>query len=228
MKLLWTIDTQYDTFCADKYNHIIDNGDTVFIPFCGKEEDEKISISYIQIEKNSGVRVDGKLQKIETFDLPHDISYTKKICRMGNKVIKYKSERYIECQEDEKVIWTFKHWGYLYTDIIEKNGCVIFGTDGMGSRLYCLDAKTGKLRSETKTHYSGFYDYDSFNWYGENLVVYGKGSLAVLNPFSGEIIDEHKIPSKFPYRSFLQVINGYAFACVVTDNNQATILCFQL
>ena len=228
MKLLWTVDTQYDTFSCDKYNHIIDCKDTVFVPFCGTEENKKISITYIQIDKKTGKRIDSLPQRIETFDLQYKILYSNKTYKIGNKTIKLKSEHYIECIENQKVIWTFKHWAYLYTEIVEKDNCVIFGTDGMGSRLYCLDAETGKLMSETKTRYSGFYDYDGFNWYKGNIVVYGKGTLALLNPITGEVVDEHKIPSKYLYRSFLKVIDGYAYACVLTNDNQPTIMCFEL
>ena len=228
MKLLWTVDTQYDSFCCEKYNHIIDSDGVVLIPFCGTERDKKITIEYIQIDKKTGRRIDCIPQRIETFDLIHDTLNSEKTYNIGNKIIKSISEHYIECLENQKSIWKFKHWAYLYTEIIEKNNCVIFGTDGMGSRLYCLDTETGKLMSETKTHYSGFYDYNGFNWFGDNMVVYGKDTLIVLNPFTGDIVDEHKIPSKYLYRSFLQVIDNYAYACVLTNSNQPTIMCFQL
>lgn len=228
MRLLWAIDTQYDTSCGNDYNHIIDCDNTVFIPFRGSKQDGKISISYIQIDKKTGSQLGALPQRTETFDLFPNIFYSQNIYNVGNKTIKYKSEHYIECLENEKVIWTFRHWAYLYTDIVEKDGYIIFGTDGMGSRLYCLDAQSGKLLSETRTHFSGFYDYSGFNWYKDNLVVYGKGTLTVINPFTGEIMNEHKISSKYPYRSFLQVLNGYAYCCVTTNCNQPTILCFKL
>ena len=228
MKLLWTLNAQYDKFDTSNFNHVIDCGDTVYIPFSGNEGDNEIHITFVQVDKQSGKLIDNSPQRQESFALFPNIYYTKKIYVFGDKTVKYKSEHYIECLQNGKPIWQFKHWAYLYTDIIEKDGCVIFGTDGMGGRLYCLDLNTGKLISETKTHFSGFYDYNGFNWIGDNLVVYGKGTLAVLNPITGEIIDEHKIPSKYPYRSYLQVIDGYAYCCVHTDSNDASVLCFEL
>lgn len=227
MKLLWTLDTQYDAFNTSNFNHIIDDGDTVFIPYSGIIQDGKIQINFVKVDKQSG-KIDYAPQRQETYSLFPSISYSKKNYVFADKIIKYKSEHYIECIENGKALWQFKHWAYLYTDIIEKNNCVIFGADGMGGRLYCLDIDTGKLLSETKTHFSCFYDYVGFNWYGDNLVLYGKGTLTVLNPFTGEIIDEHKIPSIYPYRSFLKVIDGYAYCCVQTDSNDASVLCFEL
>ena len=228
MKLLWTIKTQYDKFDTSNFNHIIADGNTVFIPFSGIEGNNEIQIKYIQLDKKTGKLIDSAPQRQETYPLLPNTFYTKKNYAVKDKIIKYKSEHYIECLENGKALWQFKHWAYLYTDIIEKNGCIIFGTDGMGGRLYCLDIQNGKLISETKTHFSGFYDFNGFNWYSDDLVIYGKGTLAVLNPFSGEIVDEHKIPTKFPYRSYLQVIDGYAYCCVHTDNNEASVLCFEL
>ena len=230
MKLLWTLDTEFSHFNCDGHNFIIDDGDSVFIPYSGTKDSKKIKIEYIQIDKNTYKPVSDASRRVETFDVVPHIFYEDKNYVFGNRIIKSKenSGRIIECLEDGKVIWQFKHWAYLYTDILEKNGCAIFGTDGMGGRLYCLDVNTGKIISETKTHFSGLYEYNGFNWHNGNLVLYGKGTLAVLNPFSGEIIDEYKIPSKYLYRSFLQVIDGYAYCCVLTDHNQSTVFCFEL
>ena len=189
-----------------------------------------MQIHYIELDKSNGVVASDVPQKMKIFDLPEQQRYDNRQFVFDNKIIKSKSVggKIIECLENGKNIWQFKHWAYLYTDIIEKNGCIIFGTDGMGSRLYCLDIQTGKILSETKTHFSGFYNYKGFNWHKENIVAYGKNSIIVINPFSGEILDEHKIPSKYPYRSFLQVINGYAYCCVLTNDNRPTIFCFAL
>ena len=161
------------------------------------------------------------------------VFYDRKEYTFGNKVLRAKrfinkESHVIECICEGKTLWEMRHWAYLCTEIIEKNGCVIFGTDGMGGRLYCVSLETGQVLSETKTHFSGFYDFRGFNWHNGNIVVYGKGTLCVINPFTGEVVDEHKIPSQFLYRSFLKVLNGKAYACVTTNSNAATLFCFKL
>ncbi|MDE7336861.1 MAG: hypothetical protein K2N32_01970 [Clostridia bacterium] len=232
MKLLWKCEPSRSLLIGSTYNSlnkIIDCNDYIYVPSEATVVNNKAQISYVKIDKLNGSSY--ATEKIEVFDLPpHKLYYDAKDYILGNKIIKSKAMggRTIECFENGTEIWKFKHWAYLYTDIIEKDGCIIFGTDGMGSRLYCLDIQTGKVLSETKTHFSAFYDYNGFNWHNGNLVVYGKGSLLILNPFTGEVIDEHKIPTKYLYRSFLQVINNYAYCCVRTNNNQPTVLCFAI
>lgn len=230
MKLLWTIETKYEPSYMDEYNEIIDSGDIVYLPYSGEKAENVRTIHYIAVDKVTGQYNKDFFSKTKSFTIPKHIFYEERKYIFGDKEICFAdtSRLCIECWQNNNMLWKFKAWAYLYTDFVEKNGCIIFGTDGMGSRLYCLELETGKLISETKTHYSGFYDFREFNWHNGNLVVYGKNTLAVINPYTGEIIDEHKIPVKYLYRGFLTVINGYAYCCVVTDYNHPSIMCFAL
>lgn len=230
MKLLWSIDTKYTTFEMSEYNEIIDNGDVVYLPYSGEKVGNVINIQYITVDKITGQYNKNIPFKTESVIVPETIFYSSRKYIFGDKEIRIAdtSRLILECWQNNNMLWRFKAWAYLYTDIIEKNGCIIFGTDGMGSRLYCVDLETGELISETKTHFSGFYDFREFSWHNGNLVIYGKNALTIINPFSGEIIDEHKIPTKYLYRCFLKVIGDYAYCCVTTDNNRPTILCFAL
>lgn len=230
MEMLWTIETKYETFNAREYNEISVDGDIVYLPYSGEKEGDTRRINYIAVDKSTGRRIESIPIKVEAVVPPEVISYGQKKYVFGDKEIRVTGAMArIECYQNDKLRWKFNAWAYLYTDIIEKNGCIVFGTDGMGGRLYCLDIETGRAVSETKTHFSGFYDFREFNWHKGNIVVYGKGTLVVVDPFTGEIVDEHKIPAKkYPYRSFLKVINGYAYCCVTTDDNRHSVICFAL
>lgn len=216
----------------DKYEFgsIVDNGDTVLLPCSSAENDNSILIKYITVDKFTGHRIENMSDKTETVPIPKSNICLEKRWTFGDKEVRCRtSRRFIECWRDKEKLWEFTTWAWLYTEVIEKDGYIIFGTDGMGGRLYCLELETGKLISEIKTQHSAFYDFGGFNWHNNNLVVYTKNKVAVVNPFTGETIDEHKISAKkYPYRSFLKAIDDYAYCCVTTDANEYSVMCFEL
>lgn len=230
MKCIWSIETEYEALRAGENRYVLDDGEIAWIPFSGMRETDKIVFQYLPIEKRTGARIETLPPKTGVFETSQPVFYDQKTYRFGSKIVRSETigGQIIECREAGELVWKFRHRAYLYTDIIEKNGCIIFGTDGMGSRLYCVDLQTGHTVSETKTHFSGFYDHHGFEWYNGKLVVYGKGTLALLDPFTGEFADEWKIPTRYPYRSFLRVINDYAYCCVLTKTNRATVFCVAL
>lgn len=230
MKLLWTIDLGYRPFNKDEFGNIVDNGDTVLLPCSSEEKDNSMLVKYITVDKTTGQRIESIPIKTETVPMPKGYVTSDKRWTFGDKEVRCTTyNRFIECWRNGERLWKFTTWAWLSTDVIEKDGCIIFGTDGMGGRLYCLELETGKVISETKTQHSAFYDFRGFNWYNDNLVVYAKDKVAVVNPFTGDIIDEHKISlKKYPYRSFLTVINSYAYCCVMNDPNEYSIMCFAL
>lgn len=236
MKLLWTIDLGYMPFALCKsgyyeFGKFVDNGNTVLLPCSSHEKGNSIIIQYITVDKTTGQRVESIPIKTESAPvLKRNISNLEKWWDFGDKDVRCLTYgRFIEGWRNDKKLWKFTTWAWLSTEVIEKNSCIIFGTDGMGGRLYCLELETGKVISEIKTQHSAFYDFYGFNWHNGNLVVYAKDAVAVVNPFTGEIVDAHKIPSKkYPYRSFLKVVNGYAYCCVTTDRNEYSVMCFDL
>lgn len=233
MKLLWKTETDYETNRGGDYARIIDDGDTIYVPRSGNRTNKKIAIRYIAVDKATGAINNNVPQRTETYNLQDHISFDAKEYRSGDMILRAKrfidkDSHVIECLQNGKTLWEFRHKAYLYTDITERNGRVIFGTDGLGSMLYCLDIATGTPLYEIKTHFSGFYDYKSFSFYKENLIVYGRGTLVAVDFTTGRIVDEYKIPRKYPYRSFLTVLNGCAYCCVLTDDNRSTVLCFEL
>ena len=215
-------------FAENEYGTIVDYGDAVLLPYSSDKKDNSVTVKYITVDKTTGQRIKNTPFKTENVPVPASVCYDKRWI-FGDKEIRCNTnERFIKCWSNDNILWKFTTWAWLYTEIIEKNGCIIFGTDGMGGRLYCLELETGKLISETKTQHSAFYDFRGFNWYNDNVVVYAKGVLAVVNPFTGEVVDNHKIPTKYPYRGLLKVLNGYAYCYVMTDNNHYSVICFVL
>ena len=230
MKLLWIIDLGYRPFNKGEFGNIVDNGDTVLLPCSSEEKDNSILVKYITVNKTTGQLIENAPIKTETVPVRKEyISFEKRWTFDGKDISCNTYGRFIEGLRNDKKLWKFTTWAWLSTEVIEKDGYIIFATDGMGGRLYCLELATGKVISETKTQHSAFYDFRGFNWHKGNLVIYAKDKVAVVNPFTGEIIDEHKISSrKYPYRSFMTVINGYAYCCVMNDPNEYSVMCFAL
>lgn len=233
MEFLWSKTTEYSAGDFGAHDALFVNGNTVYVPFRSVTENFQREIEFSALNAYTGAPMANTPPRKKIVALPTSrVSYEQKEYPFEpfDMTVRSKSVggHIIEAYRNRRPLWRFKHWAYLYTDMIEKNGCLIFGTDGMGSRLYCVDILTGALVSETKTHYTGFYDFRAFNWHEDSLVVYGKNALTVLDPFTGKTVDEHKIPARYPYRSLLQVINGLAYCRVLTDDNTPTWLCFKL
>ncbi len=106
---------------------------------------------------------------------------------LSDVVMHYKSSRKYQClSQNGEILWEEKHQGYRYTPFEVKNGCVIFGTAGMGGGLYCYDLQNGTQRIALRT-----LGTTRYVWIGDCIACKGdKGQLILVNPFTGKIIDE--------------------------------------
>ncbi len=125
-------------------------------------------------------------------------------------VMHYKSSRKYQClSPDGEVLWEEKHQGYRYTPFEVKNGCVIFGTAGMGGGLYCYDLQSGTNKIALRTRGTTRYV-----WVGEYIACRGdKGQLLLVNPFAGEVVDEIRLDGMLTDESGITVGNNQI--CVV-------------
>jgi hypothetical protein len=223
MKLVWSTKIKNSPWSGECENNFIDKGNEIILP-CDVILSKKETIRALIFDKKTGIYKD-RIIKTPTnilLERQNRISPDKKEYRYGNKIFRSKNAYCIECVENGKQIWQVKHSAsWLYTDIVIKNGCALWGTT---NGIYCAEIETGKLLCHIKdSHSSGTYD-----WYFDNVVTFSKDKIVKINPFTAEIIGEYKFERNHPYHTVIKVIDNFAYAVIFTNDNQATVLCLQL
>lgn len=127
----------------------------------------------------------------EIGDAPLPVKYIfsdSKTYEFGDVSVKMKSSFIMECKEksSKKLIWKLKLRAYLYTEIIEKNGVIYFGTDGNGKagRMYAVSLNTGEILWEYENHGTS-----NFFLTEEGIILADADkNIVILNPDTGNQI----------------------------------------
>lgn len=160
--------------------------------------------------------LDDRMRKVS---LPDEIAFRyqcrQPICdkedvTLSDVVMHYKNSRKYQClSPDGGVLWGEKHQGYRYTSFEVKNGCVIFGTAGMGGGLYCYDLQSGIKKIALRT-----LGTTRYVWVGELIACRSdNGRLILVNPFAGEVVDELRLDGMLTDESGITARNNQI--CVV-------------
>ena len=140
-----------------------------------------------------------------------------------NTHLTYNHRSTIECfdKNTNMLMWKIKIKGYLYTDIVFKEDCLIFGTAGNGGALYCVALESGTVLME----YSNG-DASQFAWKENSIISRDtKGNLVQIDPYSHQILNELKLKNKLFYAPIL--VDKDAIYATVHNKKQniANIIC---
>lgn len=224
MKLLWSTNIIESPMISGCEYDFIDNKNELILP-CSKISRMRETYHLLRFDKSKGTYKDDIVHKLKDARRSTNLSilYEEKALCIGSKIIRSKNSYFVECIENRSQIWQIRHRGFLFTDFIERNGCVIFGTDGWGGGLYSIELNTGNVLCDLNTGGTTFYD-----WHNGDIVLFAKNKLLKINPFTSRIIDEHPISKKFPYHTVIKVIDDYVYGVVFTNDNQGAVLCLEL
>lgn len=240
MQLLWTSVTDKLNLCgincemnAAEYSHdyslfeFSDRGDYIDIaclhdyiyPY------KNVKKGYVRFEKTTGKYEILKERKDYTPVQRLPLTYA-----LGDKTIERNYGRTLFCKDKSgDLIWKFTHWAYLYTEIAEKDGCIYFGTGGMGARFYCLNLETGEKIYEIKAFDTPAYAIAGFEKPQNKLALFtAKNEITIFGKDNADILDKYKISKEFVFPRFLKIVGDRLYACVMDKQNRPTLLCFDI
>jgi outer membrane protein assembly factor BamB len=116
----------------------------------------------------------------------------------GDYIVKKSTEYSILCEKNEKMIWSFKHGvSFLYTNIIKRNGIILFGTSGNGGHFYALKLNTGEIVCDINNRGCEHFGIKGSAVYLKN----NNGNLICVNPIKNIVLEELKLKNKMDYYS---------------------------
>ncbi len=83
----------------------------------------------------------------------------------GEYTISHHGEWGYACKKNDQLLWKKSLKGYLYTDIVLKQGNIIFGTSGQGGHFYSLNIDTGEVVFDFNTRGTSVYFDVNQNYY---------------------------------------------------------------
>ena len=89
--------------------------------------------------------------------------------------IAHKGEFGYVCTFEDRPVWSFRTQGYLYTDMIQYNNAVVFGTAGFGGHFVALRLTDGRPLFDINTKGTDRYLYD-----GKFFYTYAGGKNGLL------------------------------------------------
>jgi len=112
----------------------------------------------------------------------------------GEYQISHYKECGLKCEKTSKQIWKANCRGYLYTDIILYNDCILFGTAGMGGHFYVIKLSNGEIKCDINTRGTGSFIVSNDKVY--LLSREEKSKILKLSADTWNILDEIVIPGK--------------------------------
>ena len=120
--------------------------------------------------------------------------------------ISHKGTSGYRCTKLGKHLWDFQGRAYLYTEIIQYQKYVFFGTGGHGGYFYVLELDTGKVIASLKTGGTACIAQK------DNLCFFlrcdGKTELVCFDLQSGQIVNSIMLSGKASLNSRLQIIDN--------------------
>ena len=117
----------------------------------------------------------------------------------GEYTISHRGEFGYQCKHNSDVVWNFTGQGYLHTDILRFDNCIVFGTDGRGGHFYILELSSGKILCDINTHGTNHYAFENDTFY---ILSQEKQSVVKsISIRSGIIIDEISLKGKIDSNS---------------------------
>ena len=113
---------------------------------------------------------------------------------IGDYTISHKGEWGYTCEKDGVKIWDFSGRAYLYTDILQWNNRVYFGTAGQGGYFYILDLESGQPILSLRT--GGTVDIKRRGAYCYLYAGKQKPQVVCVDLASGKVCDSADLPGK--------------------------------
>ena len=156
----------------------VENGETVFKPHVMRHDYYMKTLVY----NKNGISVVGDSTEFVRKVYNDAKTYTFQDLEVA---IPKKSTKKLACRRktDNAVLWEFRFTAYLYTQLVEHNGVLYFGTSGCGGHFYGIALRGGTLVADINTHGTEYFSLHEEKIY----LVSERGDLLVYNPLKKDL-----------------------------------------
>lgn len=165
-------------------------------------EDTVLDLKTMEVISSPAVNIQAVHQRHQF----SETDYINKSFHYGEYCISHKGEWGYSCHKDGRVMWEFKGYGWLYTDILFWKNRLFFGTAGQGGYFYVLDLETGNLLTKIKT--GGTKSFVQ----AENLCYVlcneKNARLICVDLQNGKVREKLELPGKSKESSIVKIIDS--------------------